>query len=187
MRSGTIYRNFSASDGSEVVLRAIRWDDLHAVLELANDLVSERAIDPNFGLLLDKKQSLDTEADWLSAKLASIEKGEQISVIAEVGSRIVGNSEVVRGKMTDEYHHGVLGIAIHRDYRNLGIGLEMIRTLVEESRKSGLKTISLEAFAINLRAIHVYESAGFRQVGRIPKKIYRNGDFTDAIIMSIEL
>lgn len=187
LKSGTIYRGFSASNGRKVVLRAICWDDLHSVLELANNLVSERAIDPNFGILLDKKQTLDTEADWLSTKVAGIEKGEQISVIAEVDSKIVGNSEVVRGKSTDEYHHGVLGIAIHRDYRNLGIGLEMIRTLIEESRKSGLKTISLETFANNLRAIHVYESAGFRQVGRIPKKIYRNGEFTDAIVMSMEL
>jgi ribosomal protein S18 acetylase RimI-like enzyme len=73
------------------------------------------------------------------------------------------------------------------EYRDQGIGLQMMKTLVDESRKAGLKTIELEVFASNPRAIHVYEAAGFKQVGRIPKKIFRKGRFTDIIVMAIEL
>ena len=47
------------------------------------------------------------------------------------------------------------GIAIMRKHRSLGIGVEMMKSLVRESRKAGLKTIQLEVFASNAKAIHV--------------------------------
>jgi putative acetyltransferase len=63
----------------------------------------------------------------------------------------------------------------------------MMRTLVKESRKAGLKTIQLEVFANNPRAIHVYERTGFKEAGRIPKKMLRNGKFIDSIVMARQL
>jgi len=149
LKSGQIYRKFQAKNGKEIILRSIRWEDLPSLVELADSLVEDREVEPNFGILLDKKQTLETEADYLGGWIAAIEKGEQVRVIAEADGRIVGNSEVARGKQSDEFYHGKLGIAIRREYRDLGIGLEMIKTLIEESRKLGLKTIELESFASN--------------------------------------
>ena len=100
---------------------------------------------------------------------------------------MIGNCEVTRGKVSDEFHHGTLGISVSKEYRNAGIGREMLRTAIEECRKENLKTIELEAFGNNQRAIHLYESVGFKQVGVIPKKMQRNGRFYDSVVMSIEL
>ena len=147
----------------------------------------QRETNPYIGVILDKLQTIESESDWLSKKLASAELGQQVSVVASIDGKMVGNSEVIRGVSSDEYHHGKLGIAISKGYGGLGIGYEMLRTLVEESRKAGLKTIELEVFATNSRAFHLYEKVGFRQVGLIPKKIFRNDRFTDIILMSIEL
>jgi RimJ/RimL family protein N-acetyltransferase len=94
---------------------------------------------------------------------------------------------VTRGSYEDTKHHGYLGIAISRKHRDQGLGLEMMRILVKESRKAGLKTIELEVFANNPRAIHVYEKTGFKEAGRIPKKMLRNGKFLDSIVMAREL
>jgi ribosomal protein S18 acetylase RimI-like enzyme len=94
---------------------------------------------------------------------------------------------VTRGSYEDTKHHGYLGIAISRKHRDQGLGLEMMRTLVKESRKAGLKTIQLEVFANNQRAIHVYEKTGFKEAGRIAKKMLRNGKFIDSIVMAREL
>jgi putative acetyltransferase len=63
----------------------------------------------------------------------------------------------------------------------------MMRTLVKESRKAGLKTVELEVFANNPQAIHVYERTGFKEAGRIPKKMLRKGKFIDSIVMAREL
>ena len=187
MKAGQIYKQITAKNGKRVTLRAVKWEDLDACLEFANRLVDEREIDPDFGIILDKRQTLETESEWLGDKLASIERGDQMSVVAEAEGKLVGNSEVIRGHVSDEFHHGKLGISLLKEYRDQGIGLQMMKTLVDESRKAGLETIELEVFASNPRAIHVYEAAGFKQVGRIPKKIFRKGRFTDIIVMAIEL
>jgi ribosomal protein S18 acetylase RimI-like enzyme len=187
LKSSQVYKKFRAKNDQTVVLRSIRWEDLPSLVDFANSLVEDRDIDPDFGILLDRKQTLETEADYLGNWMAAVEKGEQVHVVADVDRKLVGNSEVTRGKFSDEFYHGKLGIAVHRDYRGLGIGLEMMKTLVEESRKLGLKTIELETFATNPRAIRVYEKVGFKQVGRIPKKILRKDHHIDIIVMSIEL
>lgn len=108
-------------------------------------------------------------------------------MLAEVEGKAVANSEVMRSKSTDEYLHGKLGIAISNKFRNRGIGREMIKTLLEESRKAGLKTLELEVFADNSNAIHLYESLGFIKVGTIQKKVLRKDVFHDIIVMSMVL
>ena len=104
-------------------------------------LVRERETDPNIGVILDREQTLEAEAHWLSNKLAEIALGNQISVVADVGGKLVGNSEVTRGRGGDEFLHGNLGIAVSKKYRDVGIGSKMMRVLVGESRKAGLKTL----------------------------------------------
>ena len=187
LRTGQVYRKFIAKNGKEVTLRAIKWEDLDGVLEFINKLVEERDIEPDIGIVVDRKQTREQEAEWLANRLAEIEKGDTISAVAEVDGRIVANSEVMRGRFGDTRHHARLGISVTREYRDLGIGTEMMRTLLEESRKIGLKTIELEVFTNNKRAIHVYEKVRFREVGRIPNKIYRNGQFFDITIMAAQL
>jgi RimJ/RimL family protein N-acetyltransferase len=187
LKAGQIYKQFTAKNGKTVTLRAIRWEDLDQCLEFANHLVEERQADPDFGIILDKKQTLETEASWLADKLASIELGNQVRVVAEAEGKFVGNSEVVRGQSSDEFHHCKLGITVLKEYRTQGIGLQMMNILVDQSRREGLKTIELEVFANNPRAVHVYEKVGFKQVGRIPKKIFRKGRIMDIIVMAIEL
>jgi ribosomal protein S18 acetylase RimI-like enzyme len=187
LRVGETYKKFATKNGKTVTLRAIRWEDLGDLLDFANSLVDERNIDPEFGIILDKSQTLKSEADWLATKLVSIETGEQISVVAELDGKLIGNSEVDRGRVNDEFYHGKLAISVLKEFRNLGIGLEMMKTLLDQSRKAGLKTIELEVFANNPRAVHVYETVGFKQIGKIPKKIFRKGRHIDIIVMAIEL
>jgi len=187
MRTGRIYRRFKASNGDTVTLRALKWEDLDECVVFINNLVSERETEPNLGIMADRKQTREEEAEWLASQITGIERGSIVSVVAEVGGRLAGNSSVTRGSYDDTKQHGYLGIAISRKYRDLGIGLEMMRTLVLQSRRAGLKTVQLEVFANNPRAIHVYEKTGFREAGRIPKKMLRNGKFIDSIVMTSEL
>jgi ribosomal protein S18 acetylase RimI-like enzyme len=98
-----------------------------------------------------------------------------------------GKGSVTRGSYDDTRHHGGLGIAISKKYRDRGIGLEMMRTLIRESRRAGMKTVQLEVFATNPRAIHVYGKTGFKETGRIPKKMHRKGTHIDSILMTAEL
>lgn len=62
-----------------------------------------------------------------------------------------------------------MGIALKNGFRDVGIGTEVLKPLIEQARSIGLKVLTLSAFATNKRAIHVYEKAGFVRTGKILK------------------
>ncbi len=187
MRAGKIYRRFRTSNGREVLLRVLKWEDLDDIVKFVHGLVDDRVGDAGFGIHLDRKFSRREEAEWLAKQLVAIEKGTVISVVAEVDGKFVGNSEVTRGEVRDLQGHGRLGIAISREYRGAGIGGAMLRTLLDQCVRRGLHTVELEVLMTNPRAMRLYERLGFRKVGVLKKKVNRGGRFIDVVVMSTEL
>ena len=181
MLKAKILREFVAKDGRKVVLREPQWEDLDDLLDFINSLVEEGA-----DIMRETPVTREEEADWLGKRLASIEKGEVIGIVAEVDGRVVGNSEVGRRKGSQS-HVGMLGIAVKRGYRGIGIGKELMKTLIEESRKAGLKVLVLEVFASNTVAKSLYGKMGFKDAGKIPKGIFKKGKYIDLLRMTLEL
>jgi len=181
MRTGEVLHRFTAKDGREVILRTPRWEDLDDLTEFINSLVDE-----GVDIARDQKVTREQEADWLGRRLASLEKGEQFSLVAEVDGRVVANPEITkRGGYSK--HVGGIGIGIEKGYRDIGIGTEMLNTLLSEAKKMGLKIVFLNVFSTNKRAIHVYEKIGFKQTGRRPKFFFKNGKYIDDVIMAKEI
>ena len=178
MKTGQVLKEFSVKSGHKIVLRTPRWEDLDDMLELINSIVDEGA-----EIGRDEKVSREGEIDWLSGLLARLERGKTFFLVAEVKGRIVASSDINR-QTGFQKHVGVAGIVIRKDFRELGIGTAMIRVLIEQARKMGMKVLTLTAFASNKRAIHVYEKAGFVQTGLIPKKLLKQGKYIDEVIMT---
>jgi len=181
MKTGEILHRFTAKDGREVILRTLQWKDLDDLLEYINSMVDEGA-----DIVMDHKVTRDEETDWLRRRLAAIDKGNVIDLVAEVDGKVVANSELAK-KEGYSSHIGEIGIAIKQDYRDIGIGTEMLKTLIAEAEKTGLKTLTLRAFSTNKRAIRLYERVGFKATGRISKKFYKNGRYIDEITMTKEI
>lgn len=174
-------RTFLAKDGRKVFLRSLRWEDLDDLLEFINSLVDEGA-----DIVRTEKATRNDEAEWLRRYLARTEKGEIINCAAEVKGKVVANSEVGKreGRMS---HVGGFGIAIKQGYRGIGIGTKIMQTLIEESRRVGLKILVLEVFDTNKTAKALYSKMGFKENGRILKGVYKNGKYIDLIRMTLEL
>jgi L-amino acid N-acyltransferase YncA len=178
MKSGKIVRSFFAKDGRKVVLRTPKWEDLDDFLEIINSLVDEGA-----DILRTERVSREEEIDFLSKVLSRLEKDEMFYLVAEVDGKVVAVSEIsIRGGY--EKHVGVIGIAIRNGFRDFGIGTEIMKALIEQAQKMGLKVLTLSAFATNKPAIHVYEKVGFVQTGTIPKKHFKEGKYIDEIILT---
>jgi RimJ/RimL family protein N-acetyltransferase len=178
MHSGEELKRFKAKDNRQVILRTPRWEDLDDFLELINSLVEEGA-----DILRSEKVSREEEIDFLARVLSRLEKGEMFYLVAEIDGQVVAVSEINK-RDGYEKHVGVIGIAIKEGFRDIGIGTEMMKTLIEQAQKIGLKVLTLSAFATNTRAIHVYEKVGFIKTGFIPKKRFKDGKYTDEIIMT---
>jgi len=181
LKAGTMIRSFTAKDGRRVTLRAPNWSDLDDMLELINSLVEEGA-----EINLDKKIERDAEVDWLARHLSAIEKDSKVAVVAEVDGRVVGQTDV-SPKSGRQRHVGVLGIVIRSGYRDIGIGMELMKEAEAQARRFRLKILMLDVFASNSRARHLYEKAGYRIVGCVPKAILKDGEYVDSIIMAKEL
>jgi len=174
-------RIFIAKDGRRVVIRSIKWEDLDDAVEFINSLADEGA-----EILRTERVTRDQETDWLGRRLARIAKGEIIDVVAEADGKMIANSEVEKrtGMMS---HLGYIGLAIKNGYRGIGIGTAIMRALIEESRMAGLRVLFLDHFETNKVAKGLYEKVGFKEAGRIPKAIRRDGTYTDLVRMVLEL
>ncbi len=181
MKAGTILREFEAGDGRKVTLRTPRWEDLDDMLDFINGLVEEDAM-----ILMVTKQTREQEVDWLARGLSNLEKDREIRVVAEVDGRMVGQCAVAPkfGRMS---HVGVLGISIIDGYRDIGIGQELMMEVERHAGRLGIEKFMLEVFAINDRAIHVYEKMGYAVVGRVPGDVKYRGGYVDSLVMVKEL
>lgn len=183
MRTGEVFGSRTLQDGRLVTLRTLKRSDLGSLVGFVNDLVGERSRNPGLGILLDKRVTKKEEEVYLTRILKGIRKNDVASVAAEAEGKIVGNSEVQRLRSGDRYHLGLLGIAIAEAYRNVGLGRLMMDVLLRRAGELGFRLITLEAFASNERALHLYGSYGFKEYGRLPKAIFRGGRYTDSVHM----
>ncbi|MCW4040861.1 MAG: GNAT family N-acetyltransferase [Candidatus Bathyarchaeota archaeon] len=177
MQYGQIIHTFTAKDGQQVILRSLKWEDLNDCLKLINALIDEQA-----DITFCNPISRDTQIEWLSNRLAAIEKGQVIQIVAEVNGHVIANSDVTI-KTSQRSHVGDIGIIIKKGYRNIGIGTEMLKQLIIQAREREVKIVTLGVFETNNRAKHVYEKLGFCECGRIPGEIYKNGEYIDHITM----
>lgn len=183
IKPGAVLRVFRARDGREVVLRALRWEDLDDMLDLINSLIEERAY-----ILMEEKVGRREEAEWLGRALARMENGDAVYLVAEVGGRVVAGAELSRRSELPCWRHvAYIVVMVKRGYRRIGIGTELVKTLIDLARERGFKLIHFPVFERNVAARRLYSKLGFREVGRIPKGFYRDGEFMDEILMAMEL
>lgn len=74
-------------------------------------------------------------------------------------------------------------IAVHPDYRGLGIGKKLLAVALRESILRGAEEAMLEVRAHNLTAQAMYRTFGFEVVSRRPR-YYRDND-EDALLMNL--
>lgn len=79
-----------------------------------------------------------------------------------------------------------LGITVHKDWRNRGVGTAMLRYLIEWCRQNPVvHRLELDVYTDNLRAIHVYEKLGFVREGVRRQAFWKEGDYKDLLFMAI--
>ncbi len=99
--------------------------------------------------------------------------------------RYIGNCGL---EQVDRIHrHGEVGICIGSlPDQNQGFGRDAIVTLLRFGFDTlGLHRIAILANAGNERAVHLYGSIGFREVGREREVVYMRGRFRDHIVFDM--
>ena len=96
--------------------------------------------------------------------LEMISKEDARYYVAEEEGRILGGC----GVLMIAGEGNITNVVIAPEARNQGIGTAMLRHLMEEGNREGLRAYTLEVRVSNAPAIHVYEKLGFESAGIRP-------------------
>lgn len=112
-----------------------------------------------------------------SAFRAVMRRDDGRVIVAQGEGEVVGYAAVWFA--ADE---GELGdIAVHPEWRRRGIGRRLVGAVLDEARRRGAQQVFLQVRESNGAALRLYESAGFRKVGRRPD--YYRSPAEDAFVL----
>lgn len=127
-------------------------------------------------------ENISFSTPWSSYSFKKeIYKPYSIPKVAVINNRVVGYICVER--IIDEAH--ILNLAVHPDFRKIGIGSLLVSNILEELRSTGCRYVYLEVRASNIAAKRLYERFGFKVIG-IRKHYYIRPE-EDAYVMMLEL
>jgi GNAT superfamily N-acetyltransferase len=80
--------------------------------------------------------------------------------------RLVGNLSLIPINLQGKRGYLIANVAVHPDFRGRGIGRSLTSAALELARKRGAPAVWLQVRDDNPAAIHIYETAGFKERAR---------------------
>ena len=172
-------------NGHELVFRSAEEKDAEVMLPYLERVCGETRF---LSREADECQGITLEGE--AAFIRNHEKNDRTCLIlAELDGEYIGNASFEpAGPSRRNAHRANIGIALYLDYMGKGIGKKLFALILETIRKCGFESAELSVIEGNARAIRLYQSFGFAEVGRIPKAHkYDDGTYADDIFMVKQL
>jgi len=164
--------------GERVNLRPVQIDDAQAIFAGTQQPEGRRLTGTHAEFTLEQVQTYVERAQTSDDRAT-------FTMIDAADARPVG--EVVLMDIDTDNHSAGLRIALFYDADfGKGYGSEAMRLALKHAFETlKLHRVSLEVFAFNPRAIHVYEKVGFKREGVLRDALYWDSEYVDAIVMGI--
>lgn len=180
-------RTFALKNGQKITIRRIAEGDIERAkefMEYINEIVAEDA-----DIHLNGRQSLADEKEWLDDAIEMQSKCLSVVLVAESGGNIAGVIKIdskSRKNHSRQNHVAVLGMTVKKDFREIGVGTELITAAIDEARKTMKpkpSVIELEVYQTNTAAFNLYQKLGFKKIAKLPNRIHKNKKFLSDILM----
>jgi RimJ/RimL family protein N-acetyltransferase len=168
----------TASDGRPWTLRPARPTDARALAALFADVRREG----RWLVTPPSAVSQPSEAFYIGEMIRDT---NSLALVAEADGDVVGNVLISVERSVVSDHVGTLSICVADGWREVGIGSALVVAAKDWAVERGLAKVALGVFPDNLRAIAVYEHAGFVREG-VRRRQYRvpGGAFRDELLMA---
>ncbi|MET9933481.1 MULTISPECIES: N-acetyltransferase [unclassified Streptomyces] len=101
--------------------------------------------------------------------VSAVRAGDASLRVAYLDRRLVGLGYWVRyARPTHRPHADLEKIAVDAAAHGLGIGRSLTAALISDARRTGVEVLTLDARGDNSPALHLYQSLGFTEYGRLP-------------------
>jgi RimJ/RimL family protein N-acetyltransferase len=130
------------------------------------------------------REARQEDADQLITHITAIADDPSSEILLWPG--IVGVLSCAGGEHRGNHHTTTLGITIHKDWRNQGIGRALMERAIDWVKATGVvKRIQLGVTSTNTPAIHLYEKLGFEKEGLRRRGMFKNGRYYDTWLMGL--
>lgn len=167
-----------------ITYRSPKLLDLDQLLNYINTLSKEETYIRFQGVQLTKED----EESYLKKIIKDVDDKKTVKILAFAGDILVGVGDIKMdfGALA---HVGAFGLTVHKEYRNQGIGTQLLSKTIDEAKKNikELEIITLGVFSDNQRALHLYKKFGFKEYGVLPNGVIRKGQYADHIYMYLDV
>ena len=184
MSPDQIIKTFKSKRGNAVVYRDTKTDDREMMLSYINILIAEGTLIGLCGKPLGRDE---TKKKTLKEILEGVEKNDKIFFVVEINGAYIGNAGIHREKTRRKQHVGNIGISLIAEYRDEGIGAELLTSLISEGKNLDLKLLYLTCLENNNRALHLYEKLGFKRCGYIPNACFWKDGYVGEVTLYLSL
>lgn len=167
-------------DGSKVVVRPLQQGDQEALLNFFLGVPEEERF-----FLKDDVTSPAVIAAWVE----HLDYSRALPLVALVDGRIGAEAVLVRRRGSARSHIGEIRIVVAPEFRNRGLGTQLIRELCEIADDAGLDKVLLEVVADReAEALKAAEWLGFIRVGTIDGGARdQDGHLHDIVMLAMPL
>jgi acetyltransferase len=110
-----------------------------------------------------------------------------LPILAIVKDRAVGSASLHFGT-GPKRHIGEVRLFLAKDFRKRGLGMKMIKALIDIARKQGLNILLAEVIAEQTKVVKAFEALGFKSQAVLDDYfLFPDGDTRDVVIMTMSL
>ncbi len=175
----TVQKIHKTKKNEDVIIRDACESDAEKIVE-----INKAVIDEIYFMMRepDESYTLDTTRSDIKNHL---NHPGSLYIVAEVNGRVEGYLEFQNGGLRRTAHAGMFSMFIKKEHRGRGVGIALLKTLMEWAEQNPLiEKIALAVFSTNGRAQSLYKKFGFVEEGRCPKDMKLNdGSYIDSILM----
>jgi RimJ/RimL family protein N-acetyltransferase len=166
-------------DGAYILLRPMVPEDKQRLIEYYSPVSDE-----------DLRYFRDHEVkdpQFIQEWCDNLNYGKVLPILALAKDRVVGSASL---HFFDgpKRHVGEMRLFLSKDYRKRGLGMKMIRALIDLARKNGLSILYCEVIADMSKVVKAFEQLGFKSQATLDDFfMFPDGDMCDVVIMTLSL
>lgn len=160
-------------------VRVARPRDAAAFVELFQAVIAERRF--------VRSDTVHRTVGYFRRQFRRPWTGEQVSLVATAGPRLVGHLHAAREDNPESRHVASLGMAVARDWRGRGVGSALMAECVRWGHEVGVEKLALSVYPDNDAARALYRKYGFVEEGRLSGHSKKRVGYRDEIVMGLWL
>ena len=163
-------------NGKAALIRYVEPGDAAPLITHVNEVGAERVFIHTERL----ERSAEEEADILR----KLDRQSTLYLVALIDGKLVGSTDVQRGRLVKNAHTATLGVAVRKPARGIGLGKALLEDDIRWAREAGVRKLSLTVFATNQGAIALYLQLGFSEEARLKGQVILEGVPVDEVVMT---